>query len=284
MKSCHRPWGYTRCYQPVFLFSKTSARSQLTRRSETEEAEDAKDEDGWGLRVWHCAGSDLRWDTRAVWASTNLFSGNLNTTFPPVSTFRESTFRKSKSIKRPMSMYVSSFGDWIIELSERKVMNFCEISMKMEFCKSLLIRQGNLIPFQQKCMDLKTGHRLETDRLAIYYQKKGNNSHLPKNNKRKKTVLGSCFPKWNVSGNPAQSCVGLQASATTRLRWQFATSSCNTKFKLLHAGICWGFCSGHSPLSAWDSDLVQEPLQPTLAAAMMPNKTKLQTTHISIDA
>ena len=41
-------------------------------------------------------------------------------------------------------------------------MNFCEISMKIEFCKSQLIRQGNLIPFQQECMDLKTGHRLET--------------------------------------------------------------------------------------------------------------------------
>ena len=33
-------------------------------RSEPEEAEDA-DAGGWGLRVWRCAGSDLRWDTRA---------------------------------------------------------------------------------------------------------------------------------------------------------------------------------------------------------------------------
>ena len=33
-------------------------------RSEPEEAEDV-DEDGWGLRVWRCVGSDLRWDTRA---------------------------------------------------------------------------------------------------------------------------------------------------------------------------------------------------------------------------
>ena len=39
-----------------------------------------------------------------------------------------------------------------------------------------------------------------------------------------------------------------------------------------------------SPLSAWDLNLVQEPGQPTLAASMMPKKTKLQTPHISIDA
>ena len=40
-----------------------------------------------------------------------------------------------------------------------------------------------------------------------------------------------------------------------------------------------------SPLSAWDLNLVQEPGQPTLAASMMPKKTKLHADqHISIDA
>ena len=40
-----------------------------------------------------------------------------------------------------------------------------------------------------------------------------------------------------------------------------------------------------SPLSAWDLNLVQEPGQPTLAASMMPKKTKLHANqHISIDA
>ena len=41
------------------MFVKTLAQSQLTRRSEAEKAENA-DEDGYGLRVWHCAGAGYK--------------------------------------------------------------------------------------------------------------------------------------------------------------------------------------------------------------------------------
>ena len=95
-------------------------------------------------------------------------------------------------------------------------MKFHEILIKMKFCKSQLIRQDNLIAFQQKCMDLKkTGHRRATDRLAVYYQNKtGGNSHLPdlpKNNKRGDR-------SWQLLWDPAKSCVGLQASEMIRFR------------------------------------------------------------------
>ena len=53
--------------------------------------------------------------------------------------------------------------------------------MKMEVCESQLIRQGSLIPFQQKCMDQK---HLDTDCKQIdlqyitYITEKGQNSHF----------------------------------------------------------------------------------------------------------
>ena len=43
---------------------------------------------------------------------------------------------------------------------------------------------------------------------------------------------------------------------------------------------CSRFCSGNSSLSAWDFDLLQELLQPTLAAPMIPKTTLQLVTEI----
>ena len=78
----------------------------------------------------------------------------------------------------------------------------------------------------------------------------------PKQERRQLLAVAS---KWDVSGDPAQSRVGLR--------------------RKIPITSCWG-----SPLSAWDFDLVQELLQPPLAAAMMPETTKLQALDIFINA
>ena len=107
---------------------------------------------------------------------------------------KQSFFGKSKSIKRSISMYVSSFGGlnhWIIEREKWwKFMTFASTwkSVNPKF------RQGNLIPFQHKCMNLKTGRQTRNRSAWSIFTNKGKTSRLPKNNKRKKTVLGSCFP------------------------------------------------------------------------------------------
>ena len=69
--------------------------------------------------------------------------------FHPVPPWWESThFSEDPSLSSvPCRCTSGPWGDSIIDLLERKVMKFHEISMNMEFCKSQLIRQGNLIPF-----------------------------------------------------------------------------------------------------------------------------------------
>ena len=66
------------------------------------------------------------------------------------------------------------WGDSIIDLLERKVMKFHEISTNMEFCNSQLIRQGNLIPFQQKCMPTRNKSRCNTLLILVLMKKDGN--------------------------------------------------------------------------------------------------------------
>ena len=65
------------------------------------------------------------------------------------------SFFEYPSLSRVPCRCMSARGDWIIELSKRKVMKFHEISVKLEFCKSQLIRQGHLISFQQRCNQKK---------------------------------------------------------------------------------------------------------------------------------
>ena len=101
---------------------------------------------------------------------------------------------------------------------------------------------------------------------SITYTEKVENSHLPYHPKNKRRPPWQLLSKWNVSGDHARSCLSLRHKI---------------HITILHAGdSAWVV----SPLSAWDLDLVQEPLQPTLAAGMMPKKTKLQALHISVDA
>ena len=67
-------------------------------------------------------------------------------------------------------MCVRSFGGlnhWTYDFEEEVVMQFHEISIKMEFCRSQLIRQGNLIPFQKK-------HEKTPTKIGLQLPKKEN--------------------------------------------------------------------------------------------------------------
>ena len=148
-------------------------------------------------------------------------------------------------------------GDWSTE-----VWNFHENG----FCKFRFSRQGKLHPLWTKLHGPKELNKSTCNQLLLTYDcKTGEILTSPTSPKtREETTLGSSFPNEIFLGTPLK-----------------AAEVCDTKFKLLHAG---DFARVSSPLSAWDFYLVQELLQPTLAAAMMPKKTKLQTPHISRDA
>ena len=93
---------------------------------------------------------------------------------------------------------------------------------------------------------------------------------------KKGKILTSCTsPRWDHLG----SCFPNEMFRGTRSKLhRFATQTWN------YCSTYWDSARVVSSLSAWDLDLVQEPLQSTLAAGMIPKKTKLQTLHISIDA
>ena len=149
--------GISHCFYSKIFITKTSARSQLTRRSETEEAEDA-DED-------RCAAKSdivpaMTWDgiqglytihRPREWDVYNLTIYHVSSSFHFAGKHQFSENPSLSSV--PCRCMSVPRGDWIIELSEIGGESD-EISMNMEFCKSKLIRQGNLIP-QQKCMDPK---------------------------------------------------------------------------------------------------------------------------------
>ena len=109
-------------YSQIFII-KTSARSLWTRRSETEEAEDV-DEDGCTAKSDIVRPSLLRWGTLytcsffrpQIWRLLNSwferigciqYYYHLPSSFPRGKAL---TFRRSKSIKCPMSMYIRSLG------------------------------------------------------------------------------------------------------------------------------------------------------------------------------
>ena len=162
--------------------------------------------------------------------------------------------------KNPMSMYASLEGE---------VMKIDELSMKMEFCKSQLIPQGNPISLSTKMHGpKKLDINLKQINLQYYITYITYITYIAeKRSKNKRRPPWQLLSKWNGSGDHRdQSCIGLRYK---------------TQINVLHAEDS---AEVVSPLSAWDLDLVQEPGQPTLAASMMPKKTKLQTPHISIDA
>ena len=145
-----------------------SARSQLTRRSESGEAEDA-DEDKctaksgivpaltWdgieGLYTLHCP--------RGIGCTVY----NLTTSFHSAG---KHPFSENPSLSSvPCRCMSVPTADWIRTIGHQGGKWRNEICMKMEFCKSQLIRQGSLIPFQQKCMDKK---HLDTDCKQIDLQ------------------------------------------------------------------------------------------------------------------
>ena len=115
-------------------------RSHEFCRSEPEEAEDA-DAGGWGLRVWRCAGSDLRWDTRRAsfrpqiccllnWSSKRMgcLQFSVIATFSPVSTTLQNALGISEypSLSSVPCRCVSDhLGDWIIELTTSKRKSWC---------------------------------------------------------------------------------------------------------------------------------------------------------------
>ena len=121
--------------------------------------------------------------------------------FHPVPPWWESThFSEDPSLSSvPCRCTSGPWGDSIIDLLERKVMTFHEISMNMEFCKSQLIRQGHLIPlFNKNAWTWKTGHRLERNRRAVhywYYRKKAEILTLPRppQKQERKPILASAF-------------------------------------------------------------------------------------------
>ena len=148
--------------------TKMSARSQLTRRSESEEAEDT-DEDKctaksdivpaltWdgieGLYTLHCP--------RGIGCTVY----NLTTSFHSA---EKHPFSENPSLSSvPCRCTSVPTADWIRTIGHQGGKWRNEICMKMEFCKSQLIRQGSLIPFQQECMDKK---HLDTDCKQIDLQ------------------------------------------------------------------------------------------------------------------
>ena len=98
--------------------------------------------------ICKCESSDLN-NKQKMYSSSRMGCTKL-TTFHLVSTVREST--RFPKIQAYQVSYVD-VGDSIIEPSERKAMKIHEISMNMKFCKSQLIRQGNLIPLGPRKLD-----------------------------------------------------------------------------------------------------------------------------------
>ena len=181
---------------------------------------------------------------------------NLTTTFHPVSTFPEGT-RLPKIPCRCMPVWR---GKWW------KLMNF---PWKWNSVNPNLFHRVTPSLFQQKCMDLKKlDINLKQINLQYYITYITYITYIAeKRSKNKRRPPWQLLSKWNGSGDHRdQSCIGLRYK---------------TQINVLHAEDS---AEVVSPLSAWDLDLVQEPGQPTLAASMMPKKTKLQTPHISIDA
>ena len=175
-----------------------SARSQLTRRSESEEAEDA-DEDKctaksdivpaltWdgieGLYTLHCA--------RGIGCTVY----NLTTSFHSAG---KHPFSENPSLSSvPCRCMSVPTADWIRTIGDQGGKWRNEICMKMEFCESQLIRQGSLIPFQQKCMDKniwKPTVNKSTCSILLILQKKGKILTSCTSPKTRWDHLGSCFP------------------------------------------------------------------------------------------
>ena len=117
MKSCRRPWGYSRCYQPVFLFKDFHHQDFSAIPVDLQE---------WKLRKLRMP---MRTDVLQsltlcrIWLEMGYKgciqfivqeNGMYTIWLPPSIQFpvcrKASVFRKSKSIKCPMSMYVSALG------------------------------------------------------------------------------------------------------------------------------------------------------------------------------
>ena len=154
IQSCHRPWGYSRCYQPVLVFKYFPHQNFPTIPVDLQE---------WNWGSWGCGG----WGRMGT-ESLTLWRLWLEMGYKGRLVF----------VQQFVVFWIHPARAWDVLVST---------------CKSQLNRQGNLIPFQPKCMDLKKLD-FEEQQIGLQYiaEIKRRKLRISPKTTREETVLGSC--------------------------------------------------------------------------------------------
>ena len=161
-------------------------------------------------------------------------------------------------------------ADWIKTIGDQggKWRNFRKFAWKWNSVNPNLFGRVASSPFNKnawtKNIWTPTVNK-STCSILLILQKKGKILTSCTSPKTRWDHLGSCFPNEMFRGTRSK----LHRSATQ-------TSN--------YCSSCWGFCSVSFPLVSLRLGSCAGALQSTLAAGMIPKKTKLQTLHISIYA